>query len=273
MAYELETGGVYVVRDTIFSDPCHRADVLEAASNFPEFRGGVKKFVMGGFGALGNPASFHNPVVREHREWAMAILVDKVFRGLVSKLPGGGWKLEQLIGRLTIRAPGESPSRESWHRDEAKVSTDPSDQIYGGWINLDPHPQYFSCVVGSHTAGTAANSGFVKVSEEEAAVIKQNNLSTKVEIPPGAILIFNENIIIHEVYPKKLGYPLVRLHLAWRLTRGASCMRPGLQSLLDSQAIIPIKSGQIPPMHAKLHWVSQSFFCFFRKFGYVCDIC
>ncbi|CAN0457333.1 unnamed protein product [Scytosiphon promiscuus] len=31
-------------------------------------------------------------------------------------------------------------------------------------------------------------------------------------------------------------------------------MRPGLQSLLDLQAIVPIKSGQIPPMHAKLNW-------------------
>jgi len=63
-------------------------------------------------------------------------------------------------------------------------------KVYGGWINLDDKPQFFSCVLGSHCPGDTSNGGFVPVSDEEALEIKTRKLSTKIEIPPGGILIF-----------------------------------------------------------------------------------
>lgn len=127
-------------------------------------------------------------------------------------------------------------------------------QVYGGWINLDDVPQFFSCVLGSHTS-VNHGGGFVKVSKQQAAHIRANKLCTLVEVPPGAILVFNENLI-HEVRSRGLGYTMVRLHTAWRLTPGDASMRPGLREQLDTQGIITVKSGQIPPMYARLHWVN-----------------
>lgn len=190
---QLERDGVCVVLNDTFSDPRYRRTLLREATKFPEFLPGTEQFVKGGFAALGNPASFHNPVVRTYREWAMAIVINAVFRETVAKKKAQDsqdWKLEQKVERMTIRQPEEKPSRESWHRDEAVIATTPFDCVYGGWINLDPVPQYFSCVLGSHRTGVTTNGGFVKVSEEEAARIKDLDLSTKIEIPPGGILVF-----------------------------------------------------------------------------------
>lgn len=252
MARNLEINGVCVVENDVFSDPCHRESLLEEARNFQEFLPGTTKFVMGGFAALGNPSSYHNPVVRKFREWAMAIAIENVFRDTVSN-KSGDWKLEQNIDRMVIREAGEAPSAESWHRDEAVITTTPEDIVYGGWINLDDTPQTFSCVLRSHRTGVTKNGGFVKVTKDESDKIKSHGLSTKINIPPGGILIFHENII-HEVLPRKLKHRMVRLHTSWRLTPGASTMCPGLEYQLDTQGIVTIKSGQIPPMHAKLHW-------------------
>lgn len=253
---QLEINGVCVVTNDTFSDPRCREQLLEEATKFPEFLPGTTKFVMGGFAALANPASFHNPTVRRFREWAMAIVIDKVFSETVAKkkaIDSRDWKLEQKVERMTIRQPGETPSKESWHRDEAKIMTTPYDVVFGGWINLDPTPQFFSCVLGSHNTGVNTNGGFVKVSKEESKRIKDQDLSTKIEIPPGGILIFQENVV-HEVLAKKLNHRMVRLHTAWRVTPGASTMTSEMIEQFDTQAPVTIKSGQIPPMHAKLHW-------------------
>ena len=128
-------------------------------------------------------------------------------------------------------------------------------QIFGGWINLDPVPQFFSCVLGSHKTGENTNGGFVKVSKEEASRIKELKLSTKIEIPPGGILIFAENIV-HEVLSKKLKYRFVRLHTAWRLTPGPSVMSEEMRDQFERQAPVTIKSGQVPPMYPVLSWVN-----------------
>lgn len=88
--------------------------------------------MVGGFSALGNPSSYHNPVVRTYREWAMAIVIEKVFRETVAKkkaMDSRDWKLEQKVERMTIRNPGQSASPESWHRDEAKIQTTPWDVV------------------------------------------------------------------------------------------------------------------------------------------------
>lgn len=110
MANELKSNGVYVVRDTLFKDNKYRQEILEAAKSFPEFKHGVKKYILGGHAALGNASAFHCPEVRTFRQWAMGIVIDEVFKDLILTLSGTGWELEQLIGRLTIREPGQAAS-------------------------------------------------------------------------------------------------------------------------------------------------------------------
>lgn len=55
---------------------------------------------------------------------------------------------------------------------------------------------------------------------------------------------------------RKLKYRMVRLHTAWRLTPGPSTMTEDMKAQFEDQAPITIKSGQTPPMYAKLHWTN-----------------
>jgi hypothetical protein len=73
--WHLATFG-YLVIPFIPSDDIEstRGRFLDTARGFPEFQNVEKQFqfVAGGFSALGNPASFHNPFVREMRQKAYA---------------------------------------------------------------------------------------------------------------------------------------------------------------------------------------------------------
>lgn len=166
------------------------------------------------------------------------------------------WNLEQMVGRLTIRLPGEKPSAESFHRDESTSETAGDDDvIFGGWVNLADRDQYFSYVPSSHRPNSTQHRGFVKIKKATALRIKHEKLVRKIVIPPGAILVFFENII-HEVVSKSFMYTLVRQHLAFRPTRSTDIRPANLMSKIDDQAVIMLKSSQQPPMHAKLHWVN-----------------
>ena len=74
----------------------------------------------------------------------------------------------------------------------------------------------------------------------------------KIVIPPGHMIIFNENII-HEVNPHKKNYTMTRLFTGWRLTNSNIPLIPNIKTLLENQDVIPIKSGQIPTMFSKSH--------------------
>ena len=252
----LRRNGYAVIPTSIFGGD-HRDELLEEAQSFPEFQAGTHKFVMGGFAALGNPSSFHNPTVRKFRQWAHSILVESLFKPLVDTYDApDSWYLDHMIGRMTIRLPGEKPSRESWHRDEASdLIADSDDKVFGGWINLDDVDQFFSCVPGSHRPNSTKHRGFSKIKKEAAKTIKDMKLGRTIRIPPGSMLVFFENIV-HEVVSRVARNTLVRLHLALRLTR-SSQMRPReLMQKFDSQGVVMIKSGQIPAMYAKLHFVN-----------------
>lgn len=247
----------YTVIPTTFFGAERRDDLLEEAAQFPEFVPGTEKFVMGGFGALGNPSSFHNMSVRKYRQWAHVKLVDTLFKPLVNTYDvPDDWYLDHMFGRMTIRVPGEKPSRESWHRDEASVLVaGGDDKVFGGWINLDNVDQFFSCVRGTHDPNTNKHRGFTKISKEAGRSIRERKLSHRVRIRPGHMLIFYENMV-HEVLPKSVKHKLVRLHLAFRLTRSVQVRPPDLFEKMKSQSAMMIKSGQMPPMYAKLHLVN-----------------
>jgi len=167
-----------------------------------------------------------------------------------------GRKLEQIIDRMQWRLFDECASAESWHRDIAKGRLE-TDITFGGWINIDKTNQYFSCIAGSHN-DEKTGEGFATIKDKE--LIKQyNKIKTKVTVPPGHILIFYEDII-HEFTSTKIKQKegMIRLFTGWRLTYAEESLFGDelLESSLQKQDVMLLKSGQRPPMYAKLHWTN-----------------
>lgn len=67
--------------------------------------------------------------------------------------------------------------------------------------------------------------------------------------------------VVHEIVSKKLQYVSMRQFFGWRLTTTDSyLLGEGFETMMHEGAIIPLKSGQLPSMYAKLHlvnWVKQ----------------
>lgn len=227
-------------------------EMKETMRGFPEFCPDTKKFVLGGFSALGNPASFHNPFVRKLRQRVMKHLVP-FFSQCVSELENPeSWKLEQVVDRMLHRHVGTSAVKESWHRDETPRAK-PSDKTFGGWLNLDRTSQFFSCVPGTHK-GVRGHSGF-NVIKNKADIEHYNGLRQKVEIPPGSILIFYEHLV-HEVISTKAKVEQHRLFMGWRLTKETEPLYE-IDDRIEHQAVMLLKSGQFPPMYSRLHWTNN----------------
>lgn len=225
-----------------------RADI----SRCPEFTPEAEDFVMGGFSALGNAGSFHNQTVRYLRIFCRKAVVP-VLTELARKRPNHeGLHIEQIIDRALMRPAGQTPSAESWHRDEAPAAL-PDDEIFGGGLNLDNTDQHFVVVPRTHREASG-HSGFAPIKDvDEKSRYKDAQIS--VPVPPGHIFIFYENLV-HCVNPVKKDHDMHRLFLGWRLTRATTPLIENIDALLDEQAVIPLKSGQIPPMHAALHWTN-----------------
>ena len=198
------------------------------------------KNVLGAFSALGNPSSFHHPFLRALREKCEAAVLD------ADTLPLKGRRLEQCLDRAMRRIPGENMDAESWHRDEA-LHTLPGDDIFGGWINLDSEPQYFSCAPGTHQDVGTQNNGFAEIldPDEKARYRQLANAHGRVEIPPGHILIFYERIV-HEVLHLVATRIMKRLFLGWRVTTAREPLfgMTTTKLWIDRQMPAVVKSGQ-----------------------------
>jgi hypothetical protein len=245
-----------------------------AISSFPEFVPGSpdsrRDYVLGGFAALGNAASFHNMPVRRIREWCLSHLFQHVF----CTFAGTGQqqqqqqqqRIEVIADRMMLRRRGRAPSAESWHRDVAPKALS-GDVVLGGWLNLDSAPQSFSCIPGTHRDRLCGGAdgggrqqqgsapGFVGVSREAAAAQGLRERAVRVCVPAGAILLFHEHIL-HEVRSQRAAHDMRRLFLAWRITHSALPYFPNIDRFLDEQAVMPLKSMQAPPMYATLHWTN-----------------
>lgn len=249
----------YKFRKAILTGP-------EFKSELPSYsyltRAGNKKTkefqpVGGGFGGLGNPSSYHNPVVRRIRTQLMIRAV-KVIKSLLYHLhpnTAKEWNLSQLLDRALYRLKGEKPTKESWHHDDSP-SSDPSDIILGGWFNCDvKETQYFSCIPGTHSIEEGKTStGFIPFNKKKKAeVAKMKNV--KVAIPPGHFILFFQSIY-HEVAPTKGSYNMLRLFTGFRLTKQLEPLCPTIMQIIDDQGVPPLKSDQQPPMFPKLWWVN-----------------
>jgi hypothetical protein len=241
----LHTDGIVVVQlMTAAETAVHRAAVLAAVKAAPEANAlaGVSTQTLGAFGALGTPSSQNNPAVRELRKLAHIRTVKSVWHTIA-----GRRNLEQLVDRTCIRTTKQP--KESWHRDETPFAPK-DDEIFGGWINLGEQSNYFSCAKGTHTE-PRGTGGFAKIVDSAPFDARR----TKVEVPPGCIIIFYEHLA-HEVCSAAVKTLDVRLFVGWRLTAKEKPLIPDIAKRLDEQGTITIKSGQECPMYAALHWTN-----------------
>ena len=199
-------------------------------------------FVMGGFGAFGNPTSFHHHEIRNIRKIVHRHLWDRFSKTFPDK------KLEMLFDRFAIRRKGTSTTGESWHRDVGKKLE--GDIIYGGWINLDKpgcDPQKFSCIPKTHIYEKDEKTGFVRFDKDDIDYAQKKIF----EIPPGHIIIFNQDIM-HEVLTRKSKFDSYRLFTGWRITDSEEPLFDHSE-IIRSQGVPFIPSAQIPVLYGKMH--------------------
>ena len=246
---ELELEGVVIVPTPLVDQATRTAIVqafLASVMESPEFANPnvndpTWKPQLGGFAAMANPSSFHHPTIRKLREMLTAAILD------TDALPLKGRKLEKVFDRMLYRIAGESPTAESMHRDEARTALD-TDVVFGGWVNMEDVPQYFSCCPRTHTEVGNQNKGFAKITSAEEKA-RYRPLFRRIEIPPGCCIIFYERIV-HEVVSIKATRTMYRAFLGWRVTDANEPLFGTSTTLgwIADQAVPKIKSGQDPPV-------------------------
>ena len=202
--------------------------------------------VLGGFGAMGNPSSYQHPHVRDIRAKLTADALE------LDVLPIEGRQLEKVFDRFMYRIAGQTPTRESMHRDESKAAKD-GDVIFGGWVNLDDEPQYFSCAPGTHHDVGNQNNGFAKITTDEEKA-KYRPLFRRIAIRPGHCVIFYERLV-HEVLAIKAKRRTMRMFLGWRVTDHEEPLFGSEATMrwITDQAVPKIKSGQDPPVYPSVY--------------------
>ena len=273
LANQLYEDGVVVISSAFLLQNLntYRAEFDSTIQHFPEFKihpgldGIVKdttkqvlRYGLGGTSFIGNPAVFHAPFFRKMREIVMYIALEHVFRDYKRLYLDSAFNIEQIIDRIMIRPPKDIATAEAWHRDEApKADVVNGDLTFGGWINYDTEPQYFSCVKGTHKnldiTKRDKKKGFHKVDKADIPFYKENK--SLIEIPPASIIIFIEDLV-HEIFNNKKSikqYTSIRQFFGWRLTKHVSQSIHGdqLRIMLHNQSVIPLKSGQIPAIYPK----------------------
>ena len=213
-----------------------------------EFEPDAELFVMGSFGALGNPSSYHHPEILEIRK-----RIYKYIRPIFENTTEfKGKNLEMLFDRFCIRKEGAKLSGESWHRDIGHGLED--DKIFGGWINLDPEgsdPQRFSCVPKTHIYDKTDKTGFVKFEADQLVEFKSNKKIF--EIPPGHMILFFQDIV-HEVLSRKSKFDSYRLFTGFRITTSSECLYDNSEAI-ENQGVPLIPSGQRPTIYSKMHLI------------------
>jgi hypothetical protein len=249
--------------------PGIRKEFINTLRNFPEYirspdnpdkdsKGNQLLYVLGGFAALGNPASFHNDLVRNMRKRCRKAVIP-LFRELIDNYQNkelrSKTKLEMLFDRMMYRNVGQAPSPESWHRDVIPPENiEENDEIFGGWLNLDMTDQYFSCIPGSHLSISQKKlkPGFATIPPDQIKSISEYR--HKFIVPPGHMIIFPQ-YIIHEVVSQPIGgvENMMRIFTGWRTTTSKECIHRDIRDKIKRQDVMLLPSGQQPPMFGASH--------------------
>lgn len=243
----LSTQG-YLVIPCIPSDELeeHRNMFIQECRAFKEYQNVEEtyQFVAGGFSALGNPSSFHNPFVRKMRLLA--------YNKHCELFEGCGEYGHALFDRMMLRPAGKSPTAESWHRD-ITPNLSPEDTLFGGWINFNSQSQFFSCVPGSHNDPKDNATGFSLI-KSDAQLARCKKEKTVVDIPGGHMIIFYQNLI-HEVRARKSSINQFRLFTPFRLTPSSEMLfEDSYEDAIENQGVPLIPSGQRPMIWPSTNW-------------------
>lgn len=250
--YSLPEHGLQIVPCTDADDSF---DLYAFLTEQKEFVDATSVKVMGGFGAYGNPSSFHHPEIRNLRRGVL----QAVRPVLAAAHPN--MYLQPLPDRFSLRPRGTTVTSESWHRDATipyEVFGSSLVAVYGGWMNLNRfsgESQGFSCVPGSHKEMEGFAHGFDKLSKEEASRYKARKV--RVDVPAGSCLLFNE-LTAHEVLPVKQTRDSVRMFVKFVVSTKPLNMFTDLDPLLDAQAVLPYHMNArgmytFPPMYSASH--------------------
>jgi len=279
--------------------------VWEALDEMPEYvkHGKTTQRVLGGFGALGNPSSFHHPTMQQLRLNIHKTTVKPLFRALaVHKEMSRDTRIETLLDRVCIRCKDfGTVSKEQWHRDVydgpkfnlrklPKTLHDgkTSDEIFGGWLNLSDQDTFFIALAGSHSSETAMRAqkkggGFATLSDVE---IKNQNVKERLKaqanmkigtmntdprgyfiIPPGHMLIFYQRLLHSVAGGVQKSQPQLRIFMGHRLTEETTPLFQDIDLVLLNNAVPRIPSGQTPPMYSQNHYQFFSTTPHFRTWG------
>lgn len=235
-----------------------------AEADFPEYlrtpEAAEWPYVMGGFGAYGNPSSFHNGYVRSLRIISAHTTVP-FFRHVAAELdadnpidrPGedaedgnGEWFLEHLFDRMSHRKAGTSIMAETAHRDlnpQTAVATGETvavtrrksgQEVTVHVATFRPKARDY-CFGGwlnldndrtqhfSCVLGSHADPIVMTRSHTESGFDTHEPLHgpvTRIDVPPGHMVIFFQRIQ-HIVTPGKLSADSYRQHRCYRLLQSA----------------------------------------------------
>lgn len=255
LAQELFTEG-YVVFPIYSKKVCDELmrEFKEAEKGFREYNrtvsmgGKDNPYVLGGFGAYGNPSSFHNDFVRKIRKEKMKHI--PIFGELLKIAQEKGviddakkYKVAQFMDRMCKRIQGTSTTKESYHTDLIPKGRD-TDLTIGGWIQLSPDTSYFSCVPRTH-------SFFPKTSKKGFAVQKGKECTHEVEVPQGNILMFFQSLG-HCVYSTKRKTDSFRVFSVYLLTTHSTHIYD-YKKVIDENGVPRLASDQMPPMYGANH--------------------
>ena len=289
-AHDLDAYGIAVVQ--MSECDALAAEIWCAMDTFAEFKakGRTVQRVLGGFGALGNPSSFHHEAVRRLRGLVKRHVAEAVFAPYAAAYIGEGVALEALFDRLCVRWESFCrPTPDAWHRDvydahgnglrplPASLPGGTPDQLFGGWLNLDNRSQSLVALVGTHRPSADLPEGFdgfatfdadairaARLNERLAAQANQhigNTLHTDatgaIVVPPGHLVLFAQRLVHAVKSGPQPPTPALRLFHGFRLT----CETVPLFGSLHTSAIatggVPrLPSGQLPAMYSKNHYAA-----------------
>jgi hypothetical protein len=252
---------------------------LDSLRSFPEYsrhpdnpdlnsNGDPITYALGGFAALGNPASFHNEFVRKLRNKSLnkvSPLFKEYIDGFLDPNLRDGYRLELLFDRPMYRKAGQKAVAEAWHRDVMQSDMiEQRDEVFGGWVNLDSEDQYFSCIPGSHLGIVQKDieSGFDTMKASLTRDMKDpkkvknamDDVSKKrfrFRVPPGHIIVFPQ-YILHEVVASPVKHDMKRLFTAWRITTSTNPLMD-YTDIMEKQRIVCLPGGMRPPVYAANH--------------------
>lgn len=247
---------------------------LDTAMKSPELNDNIQhtRFVLGGVGYVPFASLWYSEIVR--------FITKTAYLKTMHQNPFEIREHEyfsMLPDRPLIRFPTQAVDEKGkWHQDDAANSVVGIDNIYGGWINLNTDvTQYFKAIPGTHNPqhpifeklqqknGEKRGYSNFKDKSDQTFLTNywKNEVKQLIEIPPGHILIFQENLI-HTVYPNPpINKPLLRLHTSFLISKSNVPLndRPTqkkyrknrkLIDLFQDQELVPVRSGQNTPLYS-----------------------